>query len=176
VLNIPKSLITKYAVSVPRYTSYPTAVEFRTDFKSNDWQRLLEKSLNDSKDIPLSLYFHIPFCPKLCYFCACNKVITTDTSVTKNYLSAVFKELETLSEFYKDSDVHQIHWGGGSPNFLKPEEMISLHQETLKYFPNLQSTSEVSVELDPRTTSVEQLEALKQVGFNRVSFGVQDLR
>jgi oxygen-independent coproporphyrinogen-3 oxidase len=174
VLNIPKSLITKYAVSVPRYTSYPTAVEFRSDFKAQDWKAILEKSQSESKSNPLSIYVHIPFCPKLCYFCACNKIITTDTSVTRNYLSAVFKELATLATSFEKNPVHQIHWGGGSPNFLNPEQMIALHTETLKRFPNIQSTSEVSVELDPRTTSIEQLQALKQVGFNRVSFGVQD--
>ncbi len=172
-LSIPKSLITKYAVSVPRYTSYPTAVEFRTDFTKSDWLKIIEVASKRESD-PLSLYFHIPFCPKLCYFCACNKIITSDRSVVKEYLPSIYKELETLSKFFNRQTVHQIHWGGGSPNFLSPEQMVELHTETLKYFPNLAANAEVSVELDPRTTTKDQLLALKKVGFNRVSFGVQD--
>ncbi len=179
MLQIPKNLISKYAVSVPRYTSYPTAVEFTAEFDTRAWKETLEVA---GKDSPLSLYVHIPFCPKLCYFCACNKIITTDQSVTKSYLKALFKELETLARYFGDAPVRQIHWGGGSPNFLRPEEMVSLQEETIRRFPRMQSEAEIgakndaeiSVELDPRTTTLEQLHALKESGFNRVSFGVQD--
>lgn len=171
IREIPRELIEKYSQSVPRYTSYPTAVEFSSDFGSNDWKNALKESEISS----LSLYAHIPFCPKLCYFCACNKVITDDRSVAVSYINAVSKEVELISSLLPvNIPVEQIHWGGGSPNFLSPDLMKDLHMSVVSRFSNLTGDSEISVELDPRTTTSEQLEVLRESGFNRVSFGVQD--
>jgi len=175
VQEIPRELIQKYSASaVPRYTSYPTAVEFTQSFGPSDWRKLLAEEA--TADRALSLYFHVPFCRQLCYFCACNKVITNDRSLSGTYLDALEREMELYLQVLgkRRNPVAQIHWGGGSPNFLLPEEMSRLHRRTLAAFPELSKDAEVSVELDPRTTSVEQLEALRSSGFTRVSFGVQD--
>jgi len=170
--TIPTELIKRYSTAVPRYTSYPTAVEFKDDFSALDWRELL--ALEFSRERALSLYFHIPFCRKLCYFCACNKVITEDRGLATPYIKALESELNSISAFASAQPIQQIHWGGGSPNFLSPAEMAELHWQTLRYFPNLKPDAEVSVELDPRTTTSEQLQTLRAIGFNRISFGVQD--
>jgi oxygen-independent coproporphyrinogen-3 oxidase len=175
MVEIPRELIERYSTAVPRYTSYPTAVEFRDSFGARDWSALLGEEFNSKRPQSLSLYVHIPFCRKLCYFCACNKIITEERGLAAPYVKAVIEEMKTVARFAPGlHPVEQIHWGGGSPNFLSPEEMMHLHTETLQIFPSLERGAEVSVELDPRTTTTEQLIALKEVGFNRISFGVQD--
>lgn len=173
--KISRELIERYSTAVPRYTSYPTAVEFSDSFKTTDWEGILAEEFTNQTPHSLSLYVHIPFCRKLCYFCACNKIITEERGLAAPYVKSVVREMELVSRRAPgDHPIEQIHWGGGSPNFLSPEEMYELHQETQRIFPGLDREAEVSIELDPRTTTTQQLIALKQVGFNRISFGVQD--
>ncbi len=168
-------LIEKYSTSGPRYTSYPTAVEFHSGFDSAEWMQTLESDREIRKSTDgFSLYFHIPFCPSLCYFCACNKVITRDESVTEPYLSAVRNELAMYRSLVGDVPVEQIHWGGGTPNFLSPESMRRLHGDCLAAFPTLTADADVSIEVDPRTCSDAHIRTLVDLGFNRLSMGVQD--
>lgn len=181
-------LVSKYSGAGPRYTSYPTAVEFQN---ADTWvEKFRELLIEDNQgvvrlsgnkvyfeDTPrsYSIYIHLPFCHSLCYYCACNKIIPQDRSLVTPYLSALEKEMEFLAmALPRDVAIEQIHWGGGTPNYLTPEEMERLHSATLHHFPNLLSDAEVSVELDPRTTTPDHLKTLRQIGFNRVSLGVQD--
>lgn len=176
-----------YSGSGPRYTSYPTAVEFTEEFSASSWEETLRADAaglmplkGESEAVATgprsyALYLHLPFCESLCYFCACNKIITQDRSVIEPYLAALFAEIYWYRDILgSDISVEQIHWGGGSPNYLSPDDMRRVHQETLKAFPNLASGAEVSIEVDPRTMKPGQLEALREVGFNRISMGVQD--
>jgi len=161
-----KPLIEQFAGQIPRYTSYPTALEFK------DIEGKLRPELKN--DGPLSVYTHIPFCPSLCYFCACNKIITRDADLTTPYIAALKKELEIFwGDRVCERDVVHMHWGGGTPNFLKPDEILEVSAAFKERFPKL--VGEVSVEIDPRTLTEEHLIAFKEAGFNRVSFGVQDL-
>jgi oxygen-independent coproporphyrinogen-3 oxidase len=174
-------LVRKYSGSGPRYTSYPTAVEFHHGFDSKKWSAALDQEFLERSSKNTSLYFHIPFCRSLCYFCACNKVITQDRAVVEPYLKAVEAELSIFKRYTADQSnkqqgfiLDQIHWGGGSPNYLLPEEMERLFNSTSEIFGKPTDQADVSIELDPRTTSVQQLNALKTLGFNRISLGVQD--
>lgn len=172
-------LVPHYVDAAPRYTSYPTAVEFKSDFSTEAWLSALTDS---SKREPgakrrLALYFHLPFCQTLCYFCACHKVITRDYSVVEPYLNALFRELDAYAALVADNSiVEQIHWGGGTPNFFSPQDMARLMEHTRRSFPHLHPDVEISVEVDPRTVTVEHLKTLKELGFTRLSLGVQDFR
>ena len=175
-----EGLIAKYAVSGPRYTSYPTAVEFTNSFTKADWLSCLaEEFAAGSSAGGVSLYVHLPFCKSLCYFCACNKVITKDRSVTGPYLAALDREFELYQRNFESAGVSQVpaagqfHWGGGTPNFLTPEEMKLVFRSAVDRF-NLASDADVSIEVDPRTTTNDQVEVLAELGFNRISLGVQD--
>lgn len=180
------SLLPRYVGSAPRYTSYPTAVEFSGDVTRDIWLEELQaseigsndKSVNRSRSTKgLSLYFHLPFCHSLCYFCACSKVITRDYSMVEPYLQALCAEVDSYGSIIsRNAPVEQIHWGGGTPNFFNSIDMKRLMEKTIQIFPNLLSDADISVELDPRTTSRQQLEALKELGINRISLGVQDFR
>ena len=164
-------LITKYNRPGPRYTSYPTAPQWKTEVNANDYRTHLQ---NYQSDVPLALYVHIPFCEALCYFCACNKVITKDASVGAPYVDAVIRELETVSSLLqKQNDLTQISWGGGTPTYLPVEQMERLFQGISDSF-GIAKDAEISIEVDPRVTSEEQLECLSRLGFNRISLGVQD--
>jgi len=172
-----KALVTDLSRSGPRYTSYPTAVEFNTEVDESNWSaHLQEECLNlGGATLPLSLYFHLPFCRKLCFFCACNKVVTDDYSVVDPYLDALILELDQYRKILScPVEIRQIHWGGGTPNFLNPEAMCRLHAATRRVFPVCAHDAEISIEIDPRTTSIEQIETLSDLGFNRISIGVQD--
>ncbi len=180
-ITVPIDLIRKYAISGPRYTSYPTAVELKPSFGIEQWLAALCHEWNRSPERweeaqrPISLYFHIPFCQTLCFFCACNKIVTHNTAVVPPYLVALKREIR----FYADTldttvPVCQLHWGGGSPNYLSPKQMEELFGSITEAFPNLRPDADVSIELDPRTTSKEQLRTLRRLGFNRMSMGVQD--
>jgi len=156
----------------PRYTSYPTALELEVDIRYADWRRNLSEEAFSS---PLSLYLHLPFCHSLCYFCACTKVIPRDASIVDPYLSSLTKEISQASrELSIDTPIRSMHWGGGTPNYLTPKQIEQLYKSCVAHFPQLQSASELSFEIDPRTISYEQLALLKQLGFSRVSLGVQD--
>ncbi|NOZ38471.1 MAG: oxygen-independent coproporphyrinogen III oxidase [Gammaproteobacteria bacterium] len=167
-------LIRRYDKAGPRYTSYPTAVQFHNDFSVADYKAQVEASNASTRD--LSLYFHIPFCDTICFYCGCNKIATKDRSRAEPYLRRVYKELAMQSELVDPSrKVRQLHWGGGTPTFISHAEMRELMTITRKYF-NLvdDSEGEYSIEIDPREATAETIAILREVGFNRMSLGVQD--
>ncbi len=167
-------LIRRYDKAGPRYTSYPTAVQFHTDFTVADYKAQVEASNATGRD--LSLYFHIPFCDTICFFCGCNKIATKDRSRAEPYLRRVYKELAMQSELFDPSrKVRQLHWGGGTPTFISHDEMRELMNMTRKYFDLVDdSEGEYSIEIDPREATAETIAILREVGFNRMSLGVQD--
>ena len=167
-------LIKKYDKSGPRYTSYPTAIQFTDNFTEKDYYQQVE--LSNKRNTPLSLYFHIPFCDTICYYCGCNKIVTKNRNHAQPYLDAVYKELELQGKLFKATRiVSQLHWGGGTPTFISHDQMIELMQETRKHFTLLDDDSgEYSIELDPREVTASSITLLRKLGFNRISLGVQD--
>ncbi|MCU7814706.1 MAG: oxygen-independent coproporphyrinogen III oxidase [Candidatus Thiodiazotropha sp. (ex Rostrolucina anterorostrata)] len=168
------ALIAKYDQSGPRYTSYPTAVQFHDDFDEAEYRRVATQSNETGQ--PLSLYFHIPFCDTVCFYCACNKVATKDRSMAAGYLARVYEELRMQSELFDSSRVvTQLHWGGGTPTFISHDEMRELVSQTRKMFILLDDDSgEYSIEIDPREAKGDTIKLLRELGFNRMSLGVQD--
>ncbi|MCU7855762.1 MAG: oxygen-independent coproporphyrinogen III oxidase [Candidatus Thiodiazotropha sp. (ex Lucinoma borealis)] len=168
------ALIAKYDQSGPRYTSYPTAVQFHDGFDEAEYRRVATQSNETGQ--PLSLYFHIPFCDTVCFYCACNKVATKDRSMAAGYLARVYKELRMQSELFDSSRVvTQLHWGGGTPTFISHDEMRELVSQTRKMFTLLDDDSgEYSIEIDPREAKGDTIKLLRELGFNRMSLGVQD--
>jgi oxygen-independent coproporphyrinogen III oxidase len=168
-------LIAKYDVAGPRYTSYPTAPQFTTGFTHEDYRREASGFLKHSI-APLSLYLHIPFCQNICYYCACNKVVTSDQSVSRRYLDYLAKEIQLQSALTsKRRTVMQLHLGGGTPTFLDGAELTELmHLLAVNFSLTDSSSREYSIEIDPRTVTKDSLALLKGLGFNRLSLGVQD--
>ncbi len=171
-LEWDEAVLKKYNVSGPRYTSYPTALEFSDDYKLNDYETCLQTV---SQDKSLSLYIHIPFCQNICYYCACNKVITKDKSRSERYVTNLIKEIKLVGEKIKAKTLRQIHWGGGTPTFLTMAQMTAIMTAIREVFdiPNEPST-EISIEVDPRALNIEDIKVLAELGFNRMSMGVQD--
>ncbi|MCW8827246.1 MAG: oxygen-independent coproporphyrinogen III oxidase [Gammaproteobacteria bacterium] len=170
-----EGLLKKYSKSGPRYTSYPTAVQFNEEFIADRYREWAKTS--NERGGPLSLYFHIPFCDTVCFYCGCNKVVTKDRTKAAPYLDRVYKELEMQSALY-DSDrvVEQLHWGGGTPTFISHDEMRELMAKTRKEFKLLDDdTGEYSIEIDPREVKEDTIALLRELGFNRMSLGVQDV-
>ncbi len=167
-------LIKRYDKAGPRYTSYPTAVQFGDEYTAETYKKFAEKS--NQSDRALSLYFHIPFCDTVCFYCGCNKVVTKDRSKAAPYLERVYKEIEMQAKLFDPSrKVDQLHWGGGTPTFISHDEMRELMAVTRKHF-NLHDddSGEYSIEIDPREVSRESIKLLRELGFNRMSLGVQD--
>ncbi|EXJ13168.1 radical SAM protein [Nitrincola nitratireducens] len=168
-------LIKRYDLSGPRYTSYPTAVQFDPNLQP---EALVQSALSTTdKHAPLSLYVHIPFCAHVCYYCACNKVITRNRDRAQPYLERVYREMEYLSSLYDNNRiVNQLHWGGGTPTFISDNQMRELMEQLRKNF-NLRDDDQgdYSIEIDPREASDDTLRVLRECGFNRISLGVQDL-
>lgn len=164
----------KYDKPGPRYTSYPTAPQFNENFTHEDYLDEIVKT-NYGDNLPdLSLYFHLPYCDTLCYFCGCNMIITRNRERIKEYISYVKKEIDLLRQYLlPDRKVAQHHWGGGTPTHLSPEEINDLASYINKNF-QFKSDAEVSCEIDPRELTKAHLEALRNNGFNRISMGVQD--
>ena len=163
------ALIQKYNYSGPRYTSYPTALEFSESFGYPDFL----KAAAQYPERPLSLYVHIPFCHMLCYYCACNKIVTRQTDKATEYLRYLEQEMAHLAPFFAGRTVTQLHWGGGTPTYLKPDEIRQLMAMLRRYF-HFADEGEISIEVDPREIELSLLDVLKEVGFNRLSLGVQD--
>ncbi|MDO9729782.1 oxygen-independent coproporphyrinogen III oxidase [Glaesserella parasuis] len=163
------NLIQKYNQSGPRYTSYPTALEFSESYNDDDFKAAAARYPNK----PLSLYVHIPFCHKLCYFCACNKIITRHQHKVDIYLDYLEKEIKYRADLFKDRTVTQIHWGGGTPTYLDEEQSLRLMAMLRKHF-NVIDDAEISIEMDPREIELEMLDHLREIGFNRISMGIQD--
>ncbi len=163
----------KYNVPGPRYTSYPTALLFNNTFTYNDYLDEIKVSRKDSTQ-DLSLYFHLPFCDTLCYFCGCNMIITRNRDRIKKYLDYLKREIDFIKEYAVDSKkVIQLHWGGGTPTHLSPQEINELASYIQKTF-SFKDNAEISCEIDPRELTREHLAALRENGFNRISLGVQD--
>ncbi|MFZ6771326.1 oxygen-independent coproporphyrinogen III oxidase [Undibacterium sp. SXout7W] len=173
-IELSEELIRKFDKSGPRYTSYPTADRFHTDFTEQNYLHYLEQRAGKTDNPPLSLYFHLPFCESLCYFCACNKIITQDHSRTTEYLRYLEKEIQMVaSRIGPDRKTVQLHLGGGSPTFFSSDELRQLMAMIRQHF-TFTDDAELGVEIDPRTVKPETLSVLAELGFNRNSFGVQD--
>ncbi|MDZ7657731.1 radical SAM protein [Fodinibius sp.] len=172
--NVSLDLIKKYNVQGPRYTSYPTAVQFQ---EADDQDvKVLHNYLIDRNEEPhpISLYFHIPFCFSLCWYCGCTKVITKDQDRGDLYLDYLEKEMDQVAKIlHPDSEVVQIHFGGGTPTFLKPDQLQRLGKAIHSRF-NTNSETEFGVEIDPRKCTKEHIQTLANIGCNRASLGVQD--
>lgn len=167
-------LIKRYDKSGPRYTSYPTAVQFHGEFSQYDYLRHVEESNRQGN--PLSLYFHIPFCDTVCFYCGCNKVVTKDRTRSAPYLDRLHHELELQGRLFdKSRKVNQLHWGGGTPTFISHDEMTALMDKTRECFDlHEDDTGEYSIEIDPREVKENTIALLRKLGFNRMSLGVQD--
>jgi oxygen-independent coproporphyrinogen-3 oxidase len=174
-MNVDIDLLTKYGRPGPRYTSYPTAPQFTSDFGPEDY-RAEVVATNRGDDLPdLSLYFHIPFCNTLCYFCACNTIITHNLAKIAGYVQLLKKEIDLVGDLVNPSrKVVQFHWGGGTPSYLSPAQIMDLVAYIKDRFP-FAPHAEISMEIDPRDLTPAHLPAIRKAGFNRVSFGVQDL-
>lgn len=174
-LVLDQALISRYDQSGPRYTSYPTAVQFHEGFGPAEYRAAARAS--NASGRPLSLYFHIPFCDTVCYYCACNKVVTKDRSRAQPYLDRLYREMAMQGELFDDSrPVEQLHWGGGTPTFISEGQMRELMAETAKHFRLLDDDSgEYSIEIDPREVNEATIGVLREIGFNRMSLGLQDL-
>lgn len=174
MFEIDLSKFKKYDKPGPRYTSYPTAPQFNESFTHENYLDEIVKT-NYGKNLPdLSLYFHIPYCDTLCYFCGCNMIITRNRDRIKEYNSYVKKEIDLLRQYLlPDRQVSQHHWGGGTPTHLNPYEINDLAGYINTSF-NFKPDSENSCEIDPRELTKAHLEALRNNGFNRISMGVQD--
>ena len=173
---ITPELLTKFDVAGPRYTSYPTADRFVEAFGEPDYLQALDQRRTGpaAMALPLSLYVHIPFCESLCYYCACNKIITKHHERSAPYLRYLSKEADLhVQHIGAGQSVSQLHLGGGTPTFFSDDELSELMAMLRRNF-NLVPGGEYSIEVDPRTVTAERLAHLARLGFNRLSFGVQD--
>jgi oxygen-independent coproporphyrinogen III oxidase len=171
-LQVDLELVRKYNVPGPRYTSYPPATQFTEHFSQHHLEEALRKNNEGQRD--LSLYFHLPFCQSLCWFCGCTTVITTDQGVSSKYLEYVKKEIALMSRFLnKERKVAQLHFGGGTPTFFRPAELQALGDFIRSQF-QFTEDFEAGVEIDPRRVTEEHISVLAKTGFNRASIGVQD--
>ena len=173
-LIVDLDLIRRLDKNGPRYTSYPTADRFVETFNAATYSKWVAKRENDGVARPLSLYVHIPFCNTLCFYCACNKVITKDRSKSAEYVRYLIKEMAMQAMLLgPDQVVEQLHFGGGTPTFLSDDE-IRLVMTAIRQHFKLVKDGEYSIEIDPRKVSDETIALLGEAGFNRISLGVQD--
>ncbi|MDO9215393.1 MAG: oxygen-independent coproporphyrinogen III oxidase [Methylococcales bacterium] len=173
-LHFDLPLINRYDKAGPRYTSYPTALELHDGFTEHDYRQHIAKS--NAAGGPLSLYVHIPFCDTVCFYCACNKIITKNRAHAQPYLDNLCQEIAMQGALFdKNRVVNQLHWGGGTPTFLSYEQMLRLMTATREHFTLKDDDSgEYSIEVDPRETNLHTVQQLRSLGFNRISLGVQD--
>lgn len=173
MISIDPELLARHDRPGPRYTSYPTAVDFDESVGPEEHRAGLRRAGESGR--PLSVYVHLPFCAARCSFCACHVVVTSRTGVADAYLGRLVAEAELVAEALGDvPPVVQYHWGGGTPTHHDPSDLRALHGALMERFP-LADDAEVAIEVDPRVTTVEHLEVLVELGFNRISLGVQDL-
>jgi oxygen-independent coproporphyrinogen-3 oxidase len=169
--NIDFEKFSKYSKPGPRYTSYPTALEFNDDFNYNEYIKFLEEEQEQ-----ISIYIHLPFCRSACYFCGCNVVFTSKEDKLSRYIEYLKKEIDILAEHMDTTrEVIQFHFGGGTPTFYKAFELDEIVTYVKSKFTNWSSDAEISCEIDPRFFNEEQMKVFQKHGFNRISFGVQDL-
>lgn len=170
--NFNLALIRRYDVPGPRYTSYPTALQFG-DFSVSDFDQAISASPYLERD--LSLYVHVPFCATLCYYCACNKIVTKKREPAAEYMELLHREIEMLAPRFKGRTISQLHWGGGTPTFLDDRQIAQLFGWLRDAFEfRSDEEGEFSIEIDPRTVDADRIRHLRSQGFNRLSFGVQD--
>ena len=169
-------LIKRYDKSGPRYTSYPTAVQFHEGFAEERYRAVAQATNKEQSHRPLSMYFHIPFCDTVCFYCGCNKIATKNRDKGQPYLDRVYRELEMQSALFDDDRiVDQLHWGGGTPTFISHAQMCELMAKTRKYFTlHDDDSGEYSIEIDPREVKSDTIKLLRELGFNRMSLGAQD--
>ncbi len=166
-------LLRRYDRPGPRYTSYPTAVEFNESFDAEAYEECLSEA-NQLHDEPISLYVHLPFCDSRCAFCGCSVVVSQKPEVPRKYVDYVKREIRMIGERLPDRRrVNQLHWGGGTPTHLTPEEIEDLWKTIVDVF-DIVPGAEIAIEVDPRVTTHAQVELLRKLGFNRISMGVQD--
>ena len=166
------ALIRKYDVKGPRYTSYPTALQFDV-FSPAQYQQAIKTSTR--LDRTLSLYFHLPFCSTLCYYCACSKIVTRDKTKGARYLAYLKREIELQAPLFANRLVSQLHWGGGTPTFFDDDQVQDLMDHIRQNFQLVDdATDEFGIEVDPRTVDGQRTLRLRQAGFNRLSMGIQD--
>jgi oxygen-independent coproporphyrinogen-3 oxidase len=175
-LVFDRALIARHDRQGPRYTSYPTAVQFVEGFDVAAYRKHAAMTNAAPNPAPLSLYFHIPFCATVCFYCACNKVVTKNQAHALRYLECLLTEVERQGALFDRSrPVEQLHWGGGTPTFLDQAQMGRLMAKTRECFTLLEGDAgEYSIEIDPRTVDAERIAFLRGLGFNRLSLGVQD--
>jgi oxygen-independent coproporphyrinogen-3 oxidase len=173
-VDVDLELLRKYGRPGPRYTSYPTAPQFNGDFGPSEFHEEIVSS-NRGDDLPdLSLYFHFPFCRSLCYYCACNVIITHSPERIAAYIGDLKREIDLVGGLVNPlRKVVQIHWGGGTPTYLRPEQAVDVFRHIRSKF-DFAPDAEIGVEIDPRGLTRDYLAALRGAGFNRVSFGIQD--
>ncbi|WP_425445692.1 oxygen-independent coproporphyrinogen III oxidase [Vibrio albus] len=164
-----QAVLDKYNYSGPRYTSYPTALEFHEAFTSAEF----DMACTQYPERPLSIYIHIPFCHKLCYFCGCNKVITRHSHKADEYLDSLEHEIRQRAFLLNQRRVTQLHFGGGTPTFLSKRQFTRLMAILRAEF-YFEPDAEISIEVDPRELELDMLDHLRSEGFNRLSIGVQD--
>jgi oxygen-independent coproporphyrinogen III oxidase len=169
-------LIRRYDKSGPRYTSYPTAVQFHTGFGEAEYRAAAAGTNQERPRRPLSLYIHLPFCDTVCFYCACNKIITKNRARAAPYLQSLHREIQLQGMLFdRDRIVDQLHWGGGTPTFISHEQMRALMSTTRRHFTlHDDDRGEYSIEVDPREIREGTLPLLRELGFNRLSMGVQD--
>lgn len=172
-LEVDIELIKKYNRPGPRYTSYPTAPHFNESVNGNEWHRQIQLNNKNAKR-DLSLYFHLPFCDTLCWFCGCTTVVTRNLDKLEEYLRYLYKEIDMISQdINNDRKVVQMHFGGGTPTYLSPEQILKLGSKINQSF-SFSGDAEIGCEMDPRELTEDHIIALKEVGFKRASMGVQD--
>jgi len=167
-------LIRRYDSRGPRYTSYPTALQFDDQLTEDDYRR--NALASNQSNVPLSLYVHIPFCHTLCYYCGCNKIVTHNQDRVEKYMNNLYREIDMQAElFSKERKVEQLHFGGGTPTYLNEVQLRELMQKLGDAF-NFDGSDErqFSIEVDPRTVDSDGIRLLTELGFNRLSLGVQD--
>jgi oxygen-independent coproporphyrinogen-3 oxidase len=167
-----RDLIQKYDKPAPRYSRYPSPTELKDDFTELDYRFAIAAS--NQRQSPLSLYFHLPFCQSACYFCGCNGIVTQNTTLLDKYLQYLKREIEHTSDLI-DSQRHavQIHWGGGTPNYLSLEQVESLWETINEYF-YIDDKAEISIEINPKYVDRNSIFFLRSLGFNQISVGIQD--
>ncbi|MCK5571738.1 MAG: oxygen-independent coproporphyrinogen III oxidase [Bacteroidetes bacterium] len=172
--NIDLSLLRKYDKPGPRYTSYPTAPLFKSTFTAEDFRDEIEATNAPGVSSDLSLYLHFPFCDTLCYFCGCTMLVTRDRKRIEEYNQLIKQEIDLIApRVARGRRVVQLHWGGGTPSHLSPDQIRDVAGHTVSSF-QVSPDAEVSVEIDPRELTKDHLIALRESGFNRMSMGVQD--
>lgn len=176
-LEIPSlDLIRRYGVTGPRFTSYPTALSFDEGIGDEAFRDAVADSNDRLIPAPLTLYVHLPFCRTLCYYCGCHKKVTRNTNVVEDYVKVLIREIATKSELFdRDRVVRGVHWGGGTPTYLTADQRRMVMAALSDHFPLASDSSrDFSIEIDPRTVDIDDLASIRSLGFNRVSFGVQD--